>query len=157
MVSNKINLKEVKGQIKDKDKSGKRVETQRSFTLLWGSCVQDMLQQYNRIKFSLSAANRMKIKSLTHNRTIAKCFSLDEKHFWFHYYVLWYSFIFQYFDFVFDLLFKQRVEICTLTNFETFKKIYPVSYFVVEIRKGPIHLWRAHGRDVWRWRWVGGL
>ena len=39
-----------------------------------------MLQQYNRIKFSFSAANRMKIKSLTHNRTIKKCFSLYEKH-----------------------------------------------------------------------------
>ena len=40
-----------------------------------------MLQSYNRIRFSLSAVNHMKIKSLIRNHTITKCFLFDEKAF----------------------------------------------------------------------------
>ena len=44
-----------------------------------GRYVQAMLQPYDRIRLSLSAANRMKTKCLGHNRTITKCFYFCEK------------------------------------------------------------------------------
>ena len=38
-----------------------------------------MHQPYNRIRLSLSAVNRMKIKSLIRSRIITKCFTFYEK------------------------------------------------------------------------------
>ena len=58
-----------------------------------------MPQPYNRTRLSISAVNRMKIKSLIRNRTVTKCFLFDEKSLLIFYrYVQWYHFIFQNFD-----------------------------------------------------------
>ena len=59
-----------------------------------------MPQPYNRTRLSISAVNRMKIKSLIRNRTVTKCFLFDEKALLIFYrYVQWYHLIFQNFDY----------------------------------------------------------
>ena len=75
-----------------------------------------MVQSYNHIRLSLSAANCKNIKSVICNRTIAKCFSLFEKHFFdftlmFCGTTLVFNTLFQ----MFDPSFKQMIQTCTFT------------------------------------------
>ena len=101
--------------------------------------------------YTISAATSMKFKSLIHNRTITKWFSFYEKHILdfttmfcgtalFYNSMLWFS--------AFDLSLKQVVETCAFMSFYVFWQVYPVNYFAAEIRKGTIHFWCPHGRDV---------
>ena len=90
-----------------------------------------MLQPCNCIKFPLSAANPIKIKSLIPNHTITKCFSFCEKTFL----ILPLSSALQVYFSILDLSFKQMVEICAFTNFD----------FFWQISRKLSRCWRPHG------------
>ena len=97
-----------------------------------------MLQPYNRIGLSPSAADIMKIKELIRNRTITKCCCLSTKNTFLILPLC--SAVRFYFSILssqlFGLLFKRTLEPYDFTIFYSFfASVYPANFFVVEIQK----------------------
>ena len=121
---------------------------------------------YNRIRFPLSDANRIKIKIKIFSVAVlsqnASCstknifdfttlLSYFVHYFIFDFTTLQYSFIFQYFGFkIFYRSFKQMVEICAL---------YPVNYFALKFENRP-YIYDVCTEGIWwmcGWGWIADL
>ena len=88
-----------------------------------------MLKPNNSAIMSHSVFNHVKIKSLVPNRAITKRFSLNEKH------ILDFTTMFFSAILFFNILIHHLNWRQTLPLLRTFAKIYPMNYFVIEIRK----------------------
>ena len=93
-----------------------------------------MLPPHNRIRLSLSAVNRMDIKSLIHSRTVTKSFSFYKIHI-FDFTTIFCNivhFIFQYVDSVcFISYLIMCFKLALIWNFNFFAKVYPANYLII--------------------------